>query len=511
MRPEVNPKNLGIKMLRRDFGKAALGSIASSALLRSAKGANVTPAAEFPKTPGLTDYVGRFVVNTTYEDIPADVIELGKKSILDGLGLALAGSRAQTGTICRQYLEDLSICGGKAIVIGSALRTSPRFAAFVNGVSIHADDFDDTQLSAAKDRVYGLLVHPTVPVLPAIFALAEGKNISGKEFMLAYHLGVEVECKIAEAISPRHYQDGFHSTGTCGALGSAAACARLLRFEPSKILSAFGLAASQSGGLRENFGTMTKPFQAGRAAESGVASADLVALGWTAAEQILEAERGFFHAFGGSYEPEAIMNRLGKPWTFASPGISLKPYPSGSLTHPAMTELARLIQADNLQAAQVEKVDVGANHNMTTTLLHHQPKTGLEAKFSMEFCLAILLLRGKASLGQFTDQIVQSAEVHDMIRRVHFYVDEEAEKEGYDKMTSLLKVHLKDGRVIIGRADFGKGSPADPMTFEEAATKFRGCADYAEWPKTKTEKIIDFVNTLESVKDVDALSPLLSS
>src|SRR5438876_9218156 len=250
MQPEVNPKNLGVKMLRRDFGKVALGAIASSALLRSAKGANVTPAAEFPKTPGLTDYVGRFVVNTTYEDIPADVIELGKKSILDGLGLALAGSRAQTGTICRQYLEDLSICGGKAIVIGSALKTSPRFAAFVNGVSIHADDFDDTQLSAAKDRVYGLLVHPTVPVLPAILAQAEGESVSGKEFMLAYHIGVEVECKIAEAISPRHYQDGFHSTGTCGPFGWAAACAKVLRFDLPTTLNSLGLVARQSLCLR---------------------------------------------------------------------------------------------------------------------------------------------------------------------------------------------------------------------------------------------------------------------
>src|SRR5438094_10670184 len=148
MRPEVNPKNLGVKMLRRDFGEVALGAIASSAHLSSEKGTNVTPADEFPKTPGLTDYVGRFVVNMTYEDIPADVIELGKKSILDGLGRALAGSRAQTGTICRQYLEDdLIICGGKAIVIGSALKTSPRIASLVNGLSIHADYCAVTQLS----------------------------------------------------------------------------------------------------------------------------------------------------------------------------------------------------------------------------------------------------------------------------------------------------------------------------------------------------------------------------
>src|SRR2546430_3946331 len=214
--------------------------------------------------------------------------------------------------------------------------------------------------------------------------------------MLSYHVGVEVECKIAEAISPRHYQDGFHSTGTCGPFGSAVACAKLLRLEHSKMLNTFGVASGQAGGLRENFGTMTKPFQAGHAAESGLVSADLVALGWTAAEQILEADRGFFHAFGGSYDPSAIVDRLGKPWTFVSPGISLKPYPSGSLTHPAMTELMRLIEANNIQADPEEKLDFGANHNITTTLLHHQPTPRPEAKFSMEFCLAILLLERKA-------------------------------------------------------------------------------------------------------------------
>ena len=498
-------------MFRRDFGKASLGVFAATVLVNSTKGARAVTSNDFPKSPGLTDYVGRFVATTKYEDIPPEVIELGKKSILDGLGLALAGSMAGTGTICRQYLEDLGLCDGKATIIGSARKTSPRFAAFVNAVSIHADDFDDTQLAVAKDRVYGLLVHPTVPVLPAALALAERGGVSGKELMLAYHLGVEAECKIAEAISPRHYQDGFHSTGTCGPFGSAAACAKLLRFDLSKTLNVFGLAASQSGGLRENFGTMTKPFQAGRAAESGLESAELVALGWSAAEQILEADRGFFHAFGGSYDPAAIMGRLGKPWTFVSPGISLKPYPSGSLAHPAMTELAHLIETNNIQATQVEKIDVGANHNMTTTLLHHQPKTGLEAKFSMEFCMAILLLERKAGLGEFSDKVVQRADVQEMIRRVNFYVDPEAESAGYDKMTSLLKIHLKDGRIITGRADFGKGSPANPMTFEEAAAKFRGCAEFADWPGVKTEKIIAFVRALDTAPDVSALSSLLAA
>src|SRR5260370_25045703 len=303
-------------MLRRDFGKASLGVMASTLLVNSAKGAGVVTGSDFPKAPGLTDYVGRFVVATNYEDIPAEVIALGKKSILDGLGLALAGSMAQTGALCRQYLENLGACNGKATIIGSARKVSSRFAAFVNGVSIHADDFDDTQLAVAKYRVYGLLVHPTVPVLPAALALAERGGVSRKELMLAYHLGGEVECKIAEAISPRHYRDGFHSTGTCGPFGSAAACAKLLRFDGSKNLNTFGLVASQSGGLRENFGTMTKPFQAGHAAESGLASAKLVALRWTAPKQILVAERGFFHAFRGSFDPRPIMHLLRNSCTF---------------------------------------------------------------------------------------------------------------------------------------------------------------------------------------------------
>jgi len=497
-------------MLRRDFGRASLGMMVSNALSATAKRPE-SLGNGFPKISGLTAYVGRFVATTTYEQIPGEVVELGKKSILDGLGLALAGSRAETGSISRRYVEQIGVCNGKATIIGSPQKTSPRFAALVNGISIHADDFDDTQLAAAKDRVYGLLIHPTVSVLPAILAFAEQHPVSGKEWMLAYHVGAEVECKIAEAIAPRHYQDGFHTTGTCGPFGSAAACAKLLKFDLPKTLNAFGLAASQSGGLRENFGTMTKPFQAGHAAESGLISAELVALGWTAAEQILEADRGFFHAAGGSYDPSAIMDRLGKPWTFASPGVSLKPYPSGSLAHPAMTELARLISEHEIQAEQVRKVDIGANHNMTTTLLHHQPKTGLEAKFSMEFCLAILLLERKAGLSQFSDEVVHRQEVQQMIRKINFYVDPEAESAGYDKMTSILKIHLTDGRVITGRADFGKGSPANPMTFDEAAVKFRQCAEFAEWPRAKAEQIIAFTRSLEAASDMSALSPLLSA
>jgi 2-methylcitrate dehydratase PrpD len=505
-------------MKRRDFLRSAAGA----GLALGVVGASVptiagaeTPQAcaepSLPQVQKVTAHVSEFVVNLKFADIPAESLELGKKSILDGLGLALSGSKAETWGLIQEYVESFGFPPSKgAAVLGSAVRLPARFAAFANGVAIHVDDFDDTQLAVAKDRVYGLLVHPTVCVLPAALAIAEVGGGSGKDLLVAYEAGVEVECKIAEAISPRHYEDGFHSTGTCGVFGGTAACSKLKGLDVAHTSRAFGIAASQAAGLRENFGTMMKPFQAGHATESGVVAADFAAIGWTAAEQILEAQRGFFHAYGGTYDPAVILERLGNPWTFQTPGVSIKPFPSGSLTHPGMTELSRLIQANAIRAADVERVEVGANRNMESTLLHHHPKTGLQAKFSMEFCMAILLLDGKADQTKYTDKVVNRDDVHKMIERVHFYVDPEAEKAGYDKMTTILKIALKDGRTISGRADFGKGSPTNPMSYDEVADKFLGCAAFAEWPSEKANQVVAMVRRLEEVSDVRSLTALLS-
>jgi 2-methylcitrate dehydratase PrpD len=501
-------------MKRREFlrSSASLGTvIAAMSASPASQAAGENPpcaTAPFPQTPGLTKYIVEFVCNTKFTDLPADVIALGKKSILDGLGLALAGSRAQNGKLFREYLSGLGLPDRGATVIGTKAKLPPRFAAFSNGLAIHVEDFDDTQLAVGKDRTYGLLVHPTAPVLPAALALSETAATSAREFLVAYHLGVEVECKIAEAISPRHYEDGFHSTGTCGVFGGTTACARLRAFDESQIARAFGIAASQSSGLRENFGTMMKSFHAGHAAEIGVFATDLTALGWSGAEQILEADRGFFRAFGGSYDPSAIFHKLGQPWTIATPGVSIKPYPCGSLTHPGMTEMQRLIRTEKIEAADVEMVEVGTNHNMLNTLIHHRPKNNLQAKFSMEFCLAILLLEGKAGLEEFTDAVVNRPDVQQMVERVRFYTDPDSEKAGYDKMTTMLRIHLRDGRVIAGRADFGKGSPSNPMSYDEVAEKFHGCADFARWPAARARKIVELVRTLEEIEDMRTLTEL---
>jgi 2-methylcitrate dehydratase PrpD len=497
-------------MNRRDLFKS---SLAMSALALSPRKALAAPraAAEFPKAPGLTKYVAEFIVNTKYTDIPADVLDLGKKSILDGLGLALAGSVSAMGPLVREYVQSFGSSTVNASILGTGQRAHPRFASFANGISIHADDFDDTQLAAAKDRIYGLLTHPTVPVLPPAFALCELGKRGGKDLMLAYNVGVEVECKIAEAISPRHYDEGFHTTGTCGSFGSAAACAKLRGLNAMQTTYTLGIAATEGGGFRDNFGSMTKPFHAGHAAENGTVAADLAALGWTAADNILEAPLGFFQAAGGGFDPHAIVDRLGKPWTFAWPGVSIKPHPSGSLSHPAMGEMLRLIREYNIKPADVEKVDVGANHAMTTSLLHHHPVTGLQGKFSMEFCMAILLLERKAGLNEYQDAVVQRPDVQDMIKRVNFYIDSEAEQAGLDKMASILRIHLKGGKVISGRAEFAKGSPSNPMSYDEVADKFRGCAEFAKWPVAKTDEVIAVVKSLETTSDTSKLAALLTS
>jgi len=454
--------------------------------------------------PAITAEVADFVAGAKWSDLPEDLVALGKKHILDAIGLALAGEQAESGPIVRRYLETMGLAKGKSTVLGTKLRLPARFAAFANGIAIHADDFDDTQLAVAKDRVYGLLTHPTVTALSAALAVAEAKNASGKDFMLAYHLGVEVETKLSEAISPRSYESGFHSTPMCGVFGSATAAAKLHGLDAAAIRRCYGLAAAESGGLRENFGTMTKPFQAGHGAEAGVMAADLTALGWTAAENIFEAKRGFFAAFGGGFDAGAIVGKLGKPWTFLSPGISIKPYPSGSLTHPAMDELLDLIRTNTITAAQVAEVKVGTNKQMLNTLIHPNPRTGLEGKFSMEYCMAVLIIDGHAGLAQFTDAMVNRPAAREMLRHVTFYNNPEADAAGADKMRSIIDITLKDGRTFSGQADFAKGSPQKPMTFEDEVEKFQGCAEYAHLSKTRADAIVAQVRDLEKIKDISS-------
>jgi 2-methylcitrate dehydratase PrpD len=459
---------------------------------------------------GLTAEVSRFISGAALDAIPPEVIQTAKHSILDGFGLAVAGARAEGVAIAAAEVASYDCRAGTSTVLGRGTRLPPRFAAFLNGMAIHADDYDDTQLAVLPDRVYGLLTHPTAPVLPAVLALAERDGATGADLLLGYLVGVEVESAIAESINPRHYDAGFHTTGTVGTFGAAAGAARLLRYDDAAIAAALALAGSQASGLRENFGTMTKPFHAGHAAEGGLLAVNLAGRGFTTAPDILEARRGFFSAAGGGYDPDKVANRLGAPWTFADPGVSIKPFPSGSLTHPAMTAFLELKRAHGLRAEDVLEISVGTNRHMPNALIHHRPADHLAAKFSMEFCIAILLLRGRAGLAEFRDEVVRDPEVRAAIEKVRFHVDPEADEAGFHTMTSIIRVRMTDGRELVTRAAFGKGSPANPMSEAELLEKFTGCVEAGGIDADAGQRAAELILDLEAQPEVRAITSLLS-
>ena len=274
----------------------------------------------------LTVEVAQYASDVSYESIPPDVIRRAKEAFVDGIGVMLAGSRSEASEIIGRYVRELG-SGGRSTVIGGDLTLPAQYAALANGVSGHALDFDDTQISSAPDRVYGLLTHPTVPVLAASLATAEEMGAGGKDLLAAFCTGVEVSCKIAEAIKPRHYREGFHPTGTIGVFGAAACASRLMGLAPEQTRHAIGIAASKSAGIRAAFGTNTKPYHAGAAAENGVVAAKLARLGYTTDPDALDGRWGFFQVAGGGADSELLRGKLGNPYVLVDPGVSIKPYP----------------------------------------------------------------------------------------------------------------------------------------------------------------------------------------
>lgn len=456
--------------------------------------------------PAVTDHLAKFVRDTRYQDIPDRVLKLGNAHILDALGLSLAGATTPGSRIIADHIAALN-CDGQSHIFGTDLITAPQFAALANGSAIHAHDYDDTCPQHLADRNGGL--HATGPVMSAALAVAEPAGQSGRAVLEAFHVGVEVGCRINHAIDNRHYAGGYHASGTVNVFGAAAAASRLLGASHETVLTALGLAASHASGIRENFGTMTKPYHSGHAAEGGTVSAQLAARGFTAAQNALEAPRGFFAAGGGGFDPVQVMDRLGGPWAFEDPGIWIKPHPSGALNHPAMTLLRTWLREGRMAADQIKAVRLRTNANVVNTLLHNDPKTWLEAKFSLPFNAAAILVRGRAGLAEFTDAAVRDPDIRAMMDRIDFAAFDKIE-EDFTNTTTFIEIDLADGGTIAGRVDYPKGSPQDPMTYDEVTEKFEECADYAEWPTDKAARIVELVRDFEAIDDVRTLTAALS-
>ena len=454
----------------------------------------------------LTRELAEYIHGVTYESIPANVIRRAKEAVIDGIGVTLSGVNADCTRLIRQYIAGLGL-SGKATVIGQDQTLPAEFAALANGVSAHALDYDDTQISTLPDRVYGLLTHPTTPVLSAAIPAAEEIGASGKDTLTAFCTGVEVACKVAEAIRPYHYQNGFHSTGTIGIFGAAAAAAKLRGMDTEMIAQALGIAASKSSGIRVAFGTMTKPYHAGAAAQGGIVATELARIGYRTAPEALDGPWGYFQVAGSGVDAEAIQGKLGNPYTFVDPGVSIKPYPCGSLSHPSMDAMLDLVLEHDIKPGDVSEVRIGTTSNVLAALRYPTPTDELEAKFSIPFCMGILLLERAGGIAQFTDEVVLRPDVQEMMARVKPYLHEDLEALGFQRIRSLIEVQLRDGTVLSTEASTSRGTPERPMSVEELAGKFGDCAQglLADDVQAKVIDMVYHLDEVDSVRDLTAL------
>ena len=453
-------------------------------------------------TAAVTD----FILETTIGDFPETLLDEGRRCVTDGVGVILAGS---VDTCSRLVQDQIAVQGGnpEASVFGpSGLRAPASLAARANGTAGHALDFDDTQLSNAPDRIFGLLTHPTVAPLAAGLAMAEREDASGARLLEAFLVGFEVECKISEAVHPRHYMEGFHSTATVGTLGAAATAAKLAGLDREQLAMALGIAASLASGIRLGFGTMTKPLHAGRAAENGILAVDLAARGYTSGRDALEATWGFFRVFGGGFDPDRL--NLGDPYTLLDPGVSVKMFPCGSLSHPSLAALLERIRTEDLAPADIERITFRAGRNILNPLRYLDPQNALEGKFSVPFLLASAVLRRRVGIPEFSDDFVRSPEVVAMMRRVSVEFDPEIDARGYDRMRSAMDLRLRDGTEITVEADVYPGGPERPLTRGELRDKFRDCAAQA-LPSDRAEEALALVERVDEVSRTADLAAAL--
>ncbi|MDO8616171.1 MAG: MmgE/PrpD family protein [Dehalococcoidia bacterium] len=448
----------------------------------------------------VTERLAQFVACTPPEAIPPEARLQARRAVLDTLGVALAGCREEAPRIVAAMAREQ---GGapEALVLGHSLRAPAAEAALANGVAAHALDFDDVSASMRG--------HPSAPLLPGLLALGERLGASGRELTEAFVLGFEVECKLGRAIGEAHYALGWHATSTFGSIGAAAACARLLRLDAGRTRNALGIAASLASGLRQNFGTMTKPLHAGRAAQNGVVAAQLAARGFTADALALEGESGFLRAAAGGAETggEAVVRHLGAPWEIIEPGIGVKLYPCCYATHRAI-DAALEARGGSDPALAIDAIAVSVTPGTLIPLLPRPPATGLEAKFSLEYCVVAALLDGRVGRDAFADAAVQRPPVRDVMSRVQ--IVEVGERMNFPiEGIAEVRVTTPAGE-ISARVETPRGDPKRPLSWDELAAKFRDCAAEV-LPAGRVEKVIALIERLDGLPDVRELTAVLAT
>jgi 2-methylcitrate dehydratase PrpD len=384
-------------------------------------------------------------------------------------------------------------------------------AARVLGTAGHAHDWDDSQVSLDPAHIYGLLTHPTIPPLTSALVMSQKLgDVDGKTFMVAFLTGFEVECKISEWMLPQHYVRGMHSSGTVGTFGAYAAAAKLLGLKRDELHSGFGIAASFAAGIRCNFGTMTKPLHVGRAAENGITAALLAARGFTADPEALDGPWGFYAVQGGGVSAEKVSQGFGKTWSIVEPGVSIKPYPCGVLTHPTIDLMLKLVAEHDVNPEAIDAVKVYAGTNILKPIRYPIAANHLQAKFSLPAALAMIALARKAGKREFSDEFVGSATMQAMQRRISTELDPEIEKMGFEKMRSRITIRLKNGRAAEGWADERyRGGPENPLSDADLEAKVRSCCDGILDEKSQTI-LIETAWSMAQLNDAGELMQIIN-
>ena len=450
----------------------------------------------------LTRKLAHFLDQCQYDDIPSEAVARAKTHIFDTIGVILAGSRQPVGEKITAHVQSL---GGRpvAAVLGAGFRTSQPMAALANGTMAHALDFDDD-----SDTVFS---HPSCTLVPTIFALGECGS-SGKEILTSFVLGHEISARLAKApgLLPEHYEKGFHPTSTLGIMGATAAAAKLLKLDVAQIRNALGIAASEASGMVANFGSMTKPFHAGSAADKAVSAAMLAGSGFESNTEVLESKFGFLDIFGTGLDCDfsTITSGLGENWDIVCPGINIKRYPCCAYTHAAIDLILEIMTTNDISCENIKSIDCFISSHADRILSKEMPKQGLRAKFYLPYCLTVAAINGEVSIHHFETLDLKHPEMQRLMLCTHIIREPELDYDGLG-LGARLSITTRANETFSMEREKSVGSGKNPLTWDQLVFKFRSCVNGIIDEET-VHSVISTVKHMEYHQRINKLVDLIS-
>ena len=455
---------------------------------------------------GVTRTLVDYCNNLSYQQLPPEVINKVKYLAVDFLSVAARGSLTESAEVVRHFVEGIGTSAKEGIIIGADMKTSYQYAALANGTASHSIELDDVSNEASA--------HPGVAVFPTAFAAAEMMRSDGKRFIEAVVLGYEVMVRLGKALNPaNHYARGFHPTGTCGAFGAAIAASKLFNLDAEQMTSALGIVGSQASGSMEFLadGAWTKRLHPGWAAHNGIIAALLAKRGFTGPATIVEGRFGFLHAYSEGSDASELLTGLGDDFKIMK--ISVKPHACCRYKQGPIDGIIEIMTKNNLRPQEVEKVTLGILKPgfpivLEPKELKYNPRSIVDAQFSMPFGASVALLYGNASLDQYTVDRLESPEVKEMMRRVYCVSDPELDKVFPEKWPATVEITTKDGRRFSTKVDYPKGDPENPLSWQEVEGKFNELSS-GVFPQSKRKQILSKVKSLDAETNICNLANLL--